>query len=194
MSSGSERQPIHADSKPQTRLIGTVVTICGAALSLLSFFALPYVSVLLPFSAVSATSAERITIPGTGAELAVLSEKILSLVSVDSGDEWLVLLWLIPMAAVAALIIAILMRNASSELRKILATTLVGLGVAIAVVIFAAFSSFASEVNSYQTISGTEIVTGLGFWLTIVGAATIAVSGVVRLVTRSTIGLGGEPK
>lgn len=194
MSPGSERQPIHAESKPLTSLIGTVITICGAALSLLSFFALPYVSVLTPFSAVSATSAERIAIPGTGAELAVLDEGILSLVGVDSGSEWLVLLWLIPIAAVAALIIAILMRNASSALRKALATALIGIGVAIAVDISAAFSAFASEVNSYQTTSGTKVVTGLGFWLTIVGAATIAVGGVVRLVTRSTIGLGGEPK
>ena len=165
MSLGSAGRPIHTDGESPAGRKGAVIAISGAVLSLLSFFVLPYVSVLW-FSV-------------TGAELADLSADARQLIYGDSGGAWLLAWWLVPVAAVAALLIAILMRTAPSRLRKVLAAALVGIGIIVTVGMLAGFSYLASEVNS----DIASAATGLGFWLTVIGAVAIAVGGVVRLAS-----------
>jgi len=169
---GSADRSIYTDRRPPAGHVGTVVAVCGAALSLLSFFALPYVSFSLPYVSVLSRSV-------TGAELAGFSadaRQLSQLVYGESGGEWLLAWWLLPLATVAALVIAILeIRTATIQARKALAAALVGIGATATVGLLAAFSYLASKSNSDIVTS----VTGLGFWLTTIGTLSIAAGGVV---------------
>lgn len=169
MSRGPADRPSHTEGESLAGRMGAVVAICGVVLSLLSFFILPYVSVL--------------SISVTGAELANLSADARQLIYGDSGGEWLLAWWLIPLAAAAALIIAILMRTSRSGPRKVLAAALVGIGAAVTVGLLVAFSYLANEVNS----DIASAATGLGFWLTVIGAVVIAGGGVVTLASGSRV-------
>ncbi len=169
MSLGSADRPIHTGGESLAGRIGAVIAVCGAVLSLLSFFVLPYVSVL-QFSV-------------TGAELADLSADARQLIYGDSGGEWLLAWWLVPLAAAAALLIVILMGTAPSQPRKVLAAALVGIGATVTVGLLVAFSYLASEVNS----DIASAATGLGFWLTVIGAVAVAGGGVVRLASGSRV-------
>jgi hypothetical protein len=169
MSLGSPDRPIHTGGESPAGRNGAVIAICGAVLSLLSFFVLPYVSILW-FSV-------------TGAELADLSAETRQLVYGDSGGEWLLAWWLIPLAAAAALLIAILMRTTPSQPRRVLAAVLVVIGATVTVGMLVAFSYLANEVDSDLASAAT----GLGFWLTVVGGVAIAVGGVVRLAGGSRV-------
>jgi hypothetical protein len=99
---------IHLDGQTLPGRVGAVTAICGAVLSLLSFFTLPYVSVL-SFSV-------------TGADLASLSAGTRQLIYGGPGGEWLLAWWLIPPTAVAAIVTAILgMWAPPAQARKALA-------------------------------------------------------------------------
>jgi serine/threonine protein kinase len=162
MSFGLADRPIYTDGRPPISRVGTVVAVCGAALSLLSFFVLPYVSIF--------------SLSATGAELAGLSADARQLVYGESGGEWLLAWWLLPLTAVAALVIAILeLRTATIQARKALAAALVGIGATATVGLLAFFSYLANKSNSDIVTS----VTGLGFWLTTIGTLSIAAGGVM---------------
>jgi hypothetical protein len=108
MSFGSTDRQIHLDGQTLPGRVGAVTAICGAVLSLLSFFTLPYVSVL-SFSV-------------TGADLASLSAGTRQLIYGGPGGEWLLAWWLIPPTAVAAIVTAILgMWAPPAQARKALA-------------------------------------------------------------------------
>jgi serine/threonine protein kinase len=160
--SGSADRPIHTRALPLPRQVGTVIAICGAVLSLMSFFALPYVSFL--------------SLSVTGAGVAGLSADARQLIYGGAGGEWLLAWWLVPLAAAAALVIAVVeMRTATTQLRKALAAALVGIGATVTVGLLAAFSYLASKINS--DVAGA--VTGPGFWLTAISMLTIAAGGML---------------
>ena len=167
MSFGSADRPIHTDGRPPAGHVGAVVAVCGAALSLLSFFALPYVSFSLPYVSTLSRSV-------TGVGLANPSADARQLVYGGSAGEWLLAWWLLPLSAVAALVIAILeIRTVTIHARKVLAAASVGIGATVTLGLLAAFSYLASKSDIVTS------VTGLGFWLTAIGTLAIAVGGVV---------------
>ena len=167
MSFGSAERPIYTDGRPPAGHVGTVVAVCGAALSLLSFFTLPYVSFALPYVSVLSRSA-------TGVELANLSADARQLVYGGSAGEWPLAWWLLPLSAVAALAIAILeIQTATIHARKVLAAALVGIGATATLGLLATFSYLVSKSDIVTS------VTDLGFWLTALGTLAIAVGGVV---------------
>ena len=170
MSFGSADRPIYTDGRPPAGRVGTVVAVCGAALSLLSFFSLPYVSFSLPY-----VSALPLSVTGAGlADLNTDARQLAILVYGKSGDEWLLAWWLLPFTAVAALVIAILeMRTATIQARKALAAALVGIGATVTVGLISTFSYLASKSDIVTS------VTGLGFWFTAIGTLAIAAGGVV---------------
>ncbi|MBV9140475.1 MAG: hypothetical protein JO115_06105 [Pseudonocardiales bacterium] len=116
----------------------------------------------------------------TGAELADLSADARQLVYGGSGGEWLRAWWLLPLAAVAALVIAILeIRTATIQARNVLAAALVGIGATVTVGLIATFSYLARKSDIATSVVGPGLMIDRGFWLTAMGTLSIAAGGVV---------------
>jgi hypothetical protein len=189
-------------SQPSSKgKIGYIVALTGSALTIISFLALPFITVLgiLSFSLLQlANLADALKSYGSSMDTTSSSSQL-------SGG--IAFVWISLVVAIAACIVSLVFTIRKSSRAIGGAVSLIVLGLIGAGIFLFMIISITNELNSlgsagstYPTTSTSTVSIGIGAWLCVIGMVATAVGGIVAIVARppalatAPYGYGGAPQ